>query len=489
MIEIEGPDGVIYEFPEGTSEDTMRTALMQVYGQPQQPSQGPGVFDYVAQAGAGSQEGIAQMLGFPVDAVNSAIGGVGELTGLWETPQRPFLGSEMINDWMQPIRADIPEPSTPGLRVARRVGEEVGASAVGAPLAIASAPARPLAAAGVEAASALGSGTGAAVANEIAPDSAAAEIIGALVGGVPAGMAASRALGMNGTDAVMRGGIEEQRAIADDAYGMVRADQRTLPADSTFNLGLDIDHRMAQERINPRLQPGASAVRDAIVDDVMQPMRIEDMENLRRLTQQGLSATASPADQRLAGIMRDQITEYLDNIGDPVADALVDGRNAHRRASAAQTVADASTRAARRAASTGSGGNEINAMRQNLRGILDNPRRARSFTAAEREMMEQIVTGNVPQNMMRRLSRFAPSSGGLSMMLNLGGVAMNPAAGLAMSAITEGARGLGERETRRVIDALMQSIAPDRVLQVGETGINPVIQALLAGRTVSGAGE
>ena len=34
------------------------------------------------------------------------------------------------------------------------------------------------------------------------------------------------------------------------------------------------------------------------------------------------------------------------------------------------TIADAETKAARRAASTGSGGNEINAMRQNLRSIL-----------------------------------------------------------------------------------------------------------------------
>ena len=41
MIEIEGPDGVIYEFPEGTPEDVMRQALQQVYGAPSQPAQSP----------------------------------------------------------------------------------------------------------------------------------------------------------------------------------------------------------------------------------------------------------------------------------------------------------------------------------------------------------------------------------------------------------------------------------------------------------------
>ena len=36
MIEIEGPDGVIYEFPAGTDDATVRTAMQGVYGAPQQ---------------------------------------------------------------------------------------------------------------------------------------------------------------------------------------------------------------------------------------------------------------------------------------------------------------------------------------------------------------------------------------------------------------------------------------------------------------------
>jgi len=41
MIEIEGPDGVIYEFPEGTSDDVMRSAMQKVYGAPSTPAQSP----------------------------------------------------------------------------------------------------------------------------------------------------------------------------------------------------------------------------------------------------------------------------------------------------------------------------------------------------------------------------------------------------------------------------------------------------------------
>lgn len=446
---------------------------------------GPTAIDYAGQVGAGSQTGIAQMLGMPVDAVAGAMSGLGGLTGLWGPIENPVGGSASIEAALSPFRAGIAEPTTDGLRAARRIGEEIGAGSVTAPIAAAAVPARAGAAAGAELLSALGSGAGAAAANYIAPDSVAAEVAGLLLGGVPASMAASRALGLGGTDDVIRGGIDEQRAIASDAYGAVRDDPRFLPQGDVFGLGLGIEHRMASEGIDPALHPGSSAVANALADRSMMPSRIEDIEKMRRLTTSAMPATASPDDQRLATIMRNEITDYLDNLNDPTADLLRDGRNAHRRASAAQSVSEASTKAARRAASTGSGGNEINAMRQNLRSILDNPRKARSFTPVERALMEDVVMGDAAQNTMRSLSRFAPTSGGLSAMLGVGGVMASPTVALPIMAATEGAKALGERSTRKAIDALMQSIAPDRVMSVGDSGLNPVLRALLGARAVS----
>ena len=510
MIEIEGPDGVIYEFPEGTSEEVMAKAMRSVYptGQAPQISADQRAANIEANAGrqsqpdamaippqnsfigtagqfgAGSQTGIAQALGFPVDAISGAINGAGNLAGYGDVIQNPMGGANTFDALLRPFNENIPAPATTQERMARRMGEEIGSSAVMAPVAMAN-QARPLAALGAEAVSALGSGTGAAVANEIAPDSAVAEIIGALAGGVPAGMVATRALGLNGSDAVIRPGIQEQKMRAADAYGEVRADPRILPQDSVDDMALGISSRMDAERINPRLHPGSSAVLDALLQDSSGPMRIEDVENLRRLTQQGLPATASPADRRLATMMTSDITDYLDNLDDPVADALRTGRDAHRRASSAQAIADAETKAARRAASTGTGGNEINAMRQNLRSVLDNPRKARSFTAHELAMIDQVVTGSGGQNAMRRLSRLAPSSGGLSSMLGIGGAMASPAIALPIMAATEGAKALGERSTRKSITDLLQALAPDRVLASREQGLAPILAALLGARTTA----
>lgn len=445
-----------------------------------------GPMDIIGNFGAGTNIGMADMAGLPVDAITGAINGVGGLTGAWGPIENPVGGSEFFRQLAAPLTDMIPAPDTRGERIARRMGEEAGASTVAAPLAFASpavraAPGTFLAA---EAASTVGSGGGAAIANEVAPDSAMAEIVGSLTGGIPSGLATSRMMGGGGTGAVIRGGIDEQRAIARDAYGTVRADQRVLPQESVDDMALGIMADMDAQRINPRLQPSSTAVMDAIVDDTARPMRIEDVENLRRMTQRSVPVTAADDDKRLAGIMRDRLTGYLDSLNDPVSDALVDGRNAHRRATAAQSVADASTKAARRAASTGSGGNEINAMRQTLRGMIDSPRKARSFKPDELAAMDAIVRGTEGQNAMRSLSRFAPTSGGLSAMLGVGGAMASPTVALPIMTSTELAKAGGERSTRKAIADLMQRLAPDRVTATRQAGVSPVIAALLAGRTM-----
>lgn len=448
-----------------------------------------GAMDTAAQFGVGTQSGIANTLGFPVDAMTGAINGIGNVTGLWDEISNPVGGSATFEAMFAPINQSIPPPQSTSERVARRIGEDVGGAATMAPIGIPAAAARGALApyAVAETASALGSGGAAATAREYAPDNPWAEIAASLIGGGAAGLGAVKAMGAGGTDAVIRGGIDEQRARAADAYGVVRADQRVLPQDSVDDMALGISSRMDAERLNPRLQPGSAAIMDAILQDSSGPMRIEDVENLRRMTTQNLPAAATPADRRLAGIMTDEVTGYLSGLQDDVADALVDGRTAYRRASAATAVATAADKAARRAARTGSGGNEINAMRQNLSAIIENPRKARSFTADELAQMNRIVMGDAPQNAMRSLSRFAPSGGGLSAMLGIGGAMASPTVALPLMAVTEGAKALGERATRNQIAALLQSLAPDRVLRPQEQGITGLIAALLAGRTMAGS--
>lgn len=498
MIEIEGPDGVIYEFPEGTDQQTMASAMAKVYGAPQQspemsaglsqlsalsqPEYQNSVAGIAGQVGSGSQEGIAGMLGLPVDAVAGGISGLGGLTGLWGPIENPVGGSQFFSDVMAPTRAGVAEPRTDAERFARRTGEEIGATAAGLPVALGSAVGRasPVAAALVEGASGLGSGLGAATANYVAPDSLTAEIAGVLLGGVPAGMIASRATGLSGTDAVMsEGTLESQRQRARDAYGVVEADTGILGAQGATDLEMGIIQRAIDADIDPMLTPGAYGAERAVAGRINPNMTVGDIEKLRRIVGDSISPTASPADKRVSMAIKNEITDYLDSINSPATDALREGRDATRRTRAAEMVMGATDKAERRAASSGSGGNEINAIRQNIRSMLDNPNRAKSFTAAERSAMEEIVRGSTDQNLMRRLSRFAPSSGGLASMLGIGGALANPAIALPIVGITEGAKIAGERSTQKSIDALVRSLLGERVMKTSEQGINPVVAALL----------
>jgi hypothetical protein len=100
--------------------------------------------------------------------------------------------------------------------------------------------------------------------------------------------------------------------------------------------------------------------------------------------------------------------------------------------------------------------------------------------------MDTITEGTGFQNAARSLSRFAPSSGGLSAMLNMAGAALTPQIALPIMAVTEGAKAIGERSTRKSIENLLQSLAPNRTLRPSDPGVNNVIRALLAGRTIAG---
>lgn len=147
------------------------------------------------QATSGFNEGLAQVLGLPVDIVNSALGAVGV-----PTSDRPFLGSEQLLDVAGEVGLISPPSEDPTGKAVRRVAQEVGASAIPAagvagaaargartsvPIvreALEAAAKRPGTFAATEAGLATTSGAGAAVANEVAPGSTAAEVTGQVAG-------------------------------------------------------------------------------------------------------------------------------------------------------------------------------------------------------------------------------------------------------------------------------------------------------------------
>jgi hypothetical protein len=134
--------------------------------------------------------------------------------------------------------------------------------------------------------------------------------------------------------------------------------------------------------------------------------------------------------------MKQEITDYLDNLkpddvtgSDPEAavSALREGRDMTRRIKKSEQIAEALMKGERRAATSGTGGNEVNAIRQNIRAILDSPKKRAGYTPDEIEAMEKIARGSAATNTMRMVGRMSPSTGLMSQMA-AGGMAVGAGA-------------------------------------------------------------
>lgn len=158
-------------------------------------------------------DGIAQALGLPVDAVtgvlNLAARGVRSIPGGPDFGQieNPIGGSGSIRELMTAAGVPNPAPTTPGERLSRRMGQEIGAAAAtgGVPFAnvtqkagsVGRALAEPAREAiansrlgrylGIEGAAATGAGAGGALAQNQAPDSPVAETVGQIAGALAPG--------------------------------------------------------------------------------------------------------------------------------------------------------------------------------------------------------------------------------------------------------------------------------------------------------------
>lgn len=140
-----------------------------------------------------------------------------------------------------------------------------------------------------------------------------------------------------------------------------------------------------------------------------------------------------------------------------LASDLAEANRLWTQFSKADTVDEGLRRAELRAASTYSGGNENNAMRQELRKIYE-ARGPESFTPDERAAFETAIRGGRVENVARMLGKLAPSRGGLSTWANIGAGAGTGGATLPLTALAEGAKVVGDRATRRNLEEVSRVI-------------------------------
>jgi lysozyme family protein len=262
-------------------------------------------------------------------------------------------------------------------------------------------------------------------------------------------------------------------AIKNEAQAAYRAAKSSglMVKPESFKARVDVLARqMADEGLDPSLHPKATAAMGRLMKANDAPLSLQDLDTLRQIAGDA-AGSIEPGERRLGAMIREGIDDYIGNLksadvlaGDAkkAAGEVVKARSLWAKMRKSELIDTALDKAERGAASSGSGGNIDNATRQKIRSLLDNPKTARQFSAAEKEALELVVRGGKAQNLLRLVGKLSPQGNGLMAALGIGATAANPAMAIipaAGYAAKKGADALSARNMR-MAEELIKRGAP-----------------------------
>ncbi len=192
--------------------------------------------------------------------------------------------------------------------------------------------------------------------------------------------------------------LEQLQTQSDAGYDAVRASNATLSPQSSNDLANSIEGAFGPRVATRKLNPKAAIAADALAGDMRSaPMSIADVDEARQWIGRNVAGSVEKGERAIGMGMKQTIDDHLDaltpadvtgtNRAAEVVDTLKDAREKASRVHKSQLFEAEDTglvaKGLRRAATSGTGGNEINAIRQNVRRVLENPKLRRGYNADE----------------------------------------------------------------------------------------------------------
>lgn len=226
--------------------------------------------------------------------------------------------------------------------------------------------------------------------------------------------------------------IQEMRAAKNAAYKATEDMGVRYTPKAFQELASDIADTAVRKGARLKRHPHTNDMIERIggLADNNAAMTLRDMDQLRQEIWRDLANAPDEAEAEFGKMMVDKLDDFIENAtgakvltgsGEEASAAIKEARELNRRYRNAQTLEDSLVKAKRRAKSTDSGGNEENAVRQNVRRLLDNERTAKFFTAKEKEALESVIEGTPGQNQLRSLGKKLTGLPGSTGALGLGG--------------------------------------------------------------------
>lgn len=293
---------------------------------------------------------------------------------------------------------------------------------------------------------------------------------------------------------------EDIKGAAQAAYNRFTNSGGLFTQEGLNDLAGSVRNRLTEMGWQPELAPKVTAFNRAMerarvgsgapsgTSGLNQTATPEQILNLRKIA--GKISDSNDATESAYGqAIKDEIDNFLgtpkegnfasfdNNVSqEDLANKLREANRLWTQFSKADAVDKGLSKAELRAASTYSGGNENNAMRQELRRIYE-ARGPQNFTADERAAFETAIRGGQVENIARMLGKLAPSRGGLSTWANIGAGASTGGATLPITALAEGAKVVGDRATRRNLEEVSRVIRGGGVRR--NTNVSPSQMELL----------
>jgi hypothetical protein len=467
-IDVQGPDGSSFSFPDDTPQDTISSALDSHYGSASSsaPSDTSTLGDVAKSAGIGLAKGAIGLAGLPGDAANVLNKGIDwaeSKFGITPQPSSDALTSGALTRAVESVTGPLYKPKTTAGEYAQTIGEFVP-NLIGGPEGLATKAATRVLA------PALASETAGQV-TKGTPLEPVARVAGAMAGqGAAAGLQNAFRPKPNIPT------VDELHAAATQGYLNARGYGVEIKRQPVSRLADDMFSDLGNDGFRERNIPKTWAAIDELRRPLGRNATIDDIDSVRKALNRAGANPLEGAEREASRRAIAAIDNYMATL-DPrhvainphyAGDVSQEIENARGNWAAMKRAEDVNFRlnnADLRAASTGSGGNIDNATRQNIRAILTNKRAQRGFSKDELAQMERVVRGTFTGNVARLLGKLAPTgivSAGLG--LEIGSHLLHGPAGLGAVPIAGAiAKKIGDASTARqarVLDEMVRSRSP-----------------------------
>jgi hypothetical protein len=254
--------------------------------------------------------------------------------------------------------------------------------------------------------------------------------------------------------------VDEMRSVKTAAYQAVDDAGVTYTPEAFADVVTAITAEMRAGKINPRLHPNATEMLRELQKMKGQSPTLTQLDQLRQVIRRDV-ASRGEAEKFFADKMMANIDEFIAaagpsqvrGAGDAArgAAAISKARDSNTRYRKVKAVNEAVEGAERRAA-----GNVDNAIRQNLRRVLET---TRNLTPEERAALETIVRGDNGQNLLRLAGKTSPQGSGLMLGAHLAASAATGGVSSLAAGLGAGAKVAADTMTKRKVADLVRLIA------------------------------